>query len=457
VGLGQLLHIHPARPLGLREPSVNGPDSRARHRIALRLLPLLYLMYVVCFIDRVNVSFANLRMSVDLGLSDTAYGLGVGFFALGYILFEIPGAVIVERWSARKWFARIMITWGLFTILTAFVRTVPQFYAVRFLVGLAEASFFPGVIVYLTHWFIAADRAKAIAGFFTGLPTAAIAGSLLAGWLLGIHWLGLAGWRWLFIVEGVPPIALGVIGLRYLTDRPEEARWLPADERQWLVQQLASEAAVKEQKDSVIKAFADRRVLLLTVGWFCALCGAQGSLFFLPSFLKRLSGLPDPAVAFLVALPGVAAMIGMLVNAWHTDRTGERRWHAVLPLCCAGIAYILLASGTHSLAVNIVLLTAGVAFLYSSYPPLWAMPTLILRGTTAAAGLGLINSIGQLGGLVGPYTVGSLNDRTGGLTAAFCFIAACYVATAVLVAGAGAATASRFRVRPTVAALKPTH
>jgi ACS family tartrate transporter-like MFS transporter len=412
-------------------------------------------MYVVCFIDRVNVSFAKLRMSVDLGLSDTAYGLGVGFFVLGYILFEIPGAVIVERWSARKWFARIMITWGLFTILTALVRTVPQFYAVRFLVGLAEASFFPGVIVYLTHWFTAADRAKAIAGFFTGLPTAAIVGSLLAGWLLGVHWLGLAGWRWLFIIEGVPPIVLGLIGLRCLTDRPEEARWLPADERQWLVQQLACEAAAKAQEGSVIKAFADRRVLLLTVGWFCALCGAQGSLFFLPSFLKRLSGFPDPAVAFLVALPGVAAMIGMLVNAWHTDRTGELRWHAVLPLCCAGIAYALLASGTHSLAVNIVLLTAGVAFLYSSYPPLWATPTLILRGTTAAASLGLINSIGQLGGLVGPYTVGSLNDRTGGLTAAFWFIAACYIATATLVAAACAATVSRVREHPAVAAFKP--
>ena len=454
--LRELLHIDPAStPPASRQ--MNGPGTRARLRIALRLLPLLYLMYVVCFIDRVNVSFANLRMSVDIGLSDTAYGLGVGFFALGYILLEIPGAVIVERWSARKWFARIMITWGLFTILTAFVRTVPQFYAVRFLVGLAEASFFPGVIVYLTHWFTAADRAKAIAGFFTGLPTAAIVGSLLAGWLLGIHWLGLAGWRWLFIVEGAPPIALGLIGLRYLTDRPEEARWLPADERQWLVQQLASEAAAKQQQeDSVTKAFADRRVLLLTVGWFCALCGAQGSLFFLPSFLKRLSGLPDPAVAFLVALPGIAAMIGMLANAWHTDRTGERRWHAVLPLCCAGTAYLVLASGTHSLAVNAAVLTAGVAFLYSSYPPLWAMPTVILRGTTAAASLGLINSLGQLGGLVGPYTVGSLNDRTGGLTAAFCFIAACYAAAAALVAGTGASTAPRVRERPAVAALKPT-
>jgi MFS transporter, ACS family, tartrate transporter len=355
-------------------------------------------MYVVCFIDRVNVSFANLRMSGDLGLSDTAYGLGVGFFAVGYLLFEIPGALLVERWSARKWLARIMITWGLFTILTAFVSSARQFYGVRFLVGAAEASFFPGVIVYLTHWFRATDRAKAIAAFFTGLPTASIVGSLLAGCLLGIHWLNLAGWRWLFIIEGVPPIALGIFALRYLTDRPEQATWLPTDERNWIVHQLASEANAKQQHgDRVATAFLDRRVLLLTLAWFFVLCGAQGSIFFLPLFLKRLSGLSDPIVAFLVVLPALGAMTGMLINGWHADASGERRWHAAIPLFCASTAYTLLPVSGHQIAWSVLLLTVAMGFLYSSYPPLWSTPTLALRGSAAAVSLGLINSLGQLG------------------------------------------------------------
>ena len=180
--------------------------QRARRRIALRLLPFVFLMYVVCFVDRVNVSFANLRMSADLGFSDRVYGLGVGIFFIGYVLFEIPGAIIVERWSARKWLARIMITWGLVTILTGFVHTARRFYAARFFVGAAEASFFPGIIIYLTHWFRISDRSKAIAAFYTGVPTASVVGSLLAGWLLGIRWLGLSGWRWIFVMEGIPPI-----------------------------------------------------------------------------------------------------------------------------------------------------------------------------------------------------------------------------------------------------------
>jgi sugar phosphate permease len=395
-------------------------------------------MYVVCFIDRVNVSFANLRMRGELGLSDTAYGLGVGFFAVGYILFEIPGALLVERWSARKWLARIMITWGLFTILTGFISSVQQFYTVRFLVGAAEASFFPGVIVYLTHWFQAADRAKAIAAFYTGLPSASIVGSLLAGSLLGVHWLDLAGWRWLFIIEGIPPIALGLFGLRYLTDRPEQANWLLTDERNWIAHQLASEASAKQRqdKDRLATAFLDRRVLLLTLAWFFALCGAQGSIFFLPLFLKRLSGLSDPTVAFLVAIPALAAMIGMLINGWHADATGERRWHTVIPILFASTAYLLLARSGQQIAWSVLLLTVGMGFLYSSYPPLWSIPTLALGGSVAAASLGLINSLGQLGGLVGPYAIGSLNDRTRGLTAAFLFIAACYLIAAAIVASA---------------------
>ncbi len=221
--------------------------GRARRRIAARLLPFVFLIYIVNYIDRVNVSFANLRMSAELGFSDTVYGLGVGVFYLTYVLFEIPGAIIVERWSARKWIARIMISWGIVTALTGFIHTSGQFYVARFVLGIAESSFFPGMIVYLTHWFCSFDRSRAIACLYAAVPAASLIGSPVAGALLGVHWLHLAGWRWLFILEGIPAVLLGVITLFYMTDRPEQARWLPADERDWLVRQIAGRTSGEKE------------------------------------------------------------------------------------------------------------------------------------------------------------------------------------------------------------------
>src|SRR5215831_12646608 len=278
----------------IHEPAAS-IEHHARRRIARRLLPFLWLLYMIAFLDRVNVAYAALEMSHDLGFSDRVFGFGAGLFFIGYVLFEIPGALIVERWSARRWLARIMITWGAFTILTGFVQTAKQFYMARFLVGLAEASFFPGVIVYLTHWFRIPDRAKAIASFYIGVPTATVAGSLLAGWILGIGWLGLPGWRWLFVLEGIPPIVLGLTALWYLTDRPEQARWLADDERAWIVGELKDETKAKKQihNYTIWQAFRDRRVLLLILVWFFALSGAQGNIFFLPTFIKWLFGHTD--------------------------------------------------------------------------------------------------------------------------------------------------------------------
>jgi len=413
---------------------MSGVAQRARRRIAIRLLPFVMTMYVVCYVDRINVAFANLRMSADLGFADRVYGLGVGMFFIGYVLFEVPGAIIVERWSARKWMARIMISWGLMTILNGFIHTPRQFYVVRLLVGLTEASFFPGIIVYLTHWFRQPDRAKAIGFFYIGGPGASLVGSFIAGWLLGVHWLGLAGWRWLFIMEGIPPILLGVVALFYLTDWPSEAGWLPEDERHWIETELEAEKkAKKHTRDySIWQALRDGRVILLAITWLLSLTAMLASTYWLPTFVKRLSHLPDTQVALLVSLPGILGIAGMVVNGWHSDKSDERRWHALLPLVGAGISFLFMLRTTDHFAIAMTLLAVGPALFYSYQPVFWAMPTLILCESAAAASFGLINSVGQMGGIAGPYVVSYLNQRTGGLSAAFVFIGVIFLLSAIV-------------------------
>ena len=408
---------------------------RARRRIARRLLPLVFLIYIVNYIDRVNVSFANLRMSADLGFSDRVFGLGVGIFYVSYVLFEVPGAILVERWSARKWIARIMISWGLVTILTSFVRSAGQLYVARFCLGLAEASFFPGMIVYLTHWFRLRERSRAIACLYSAVPAASLIGSPLAGWLLGVHWWQLAGWRWLFIMEGIPAILLGIITVFYLTDWPSQARWLPPNERDWLTSELQAELQAKKKvRDyTIIQAFCDRRILWLIVAWFFALSGALGSIYWIPTFVKRLSGFSDRAVTTLLLVPALIGVAAMLVNGWHSDKTGERRWHTAIPLLAAGLMFGLLIPARHDAPLAIIFLLSGSGFLYAFYPVFWSIPTMMLSESAAAATFGLINSVGQLGGFAGPYAIGFLNDRTHSLTASFALIALVYVASGSLI------------------------
>ncbi len=402
--------------------------SRARRRIAGRLLPFVFIIYIVNYIDRVNVSFANLRMSTELGFSDKVYGLGVGMFYLTYVLFEIPGAIIVERWSARKWIARIMISWGIVTALTGFIHGSGQFYVARFVLGIAESSFFPGMIVYLTHWFCSFDRSRAIACLYAAVPAASLIGSPVAGALLGVRWLHLAGWRWLFILEGIPAVLLGVITLFYMTDRPEQARWLPADEKDWLVGKLREELqAKKKARDySIAQAFSDRRILQLTAGWFFALTGSLGTIYWIPTFVKRLSGSSDRWVTTILVIPAVVGVAGMLLNGWHSDRTGERQWHTAIPLFAAGLMFVLLTLARHNASLGILFLLAGSGLVYAYYPTFWTIPTLVLSESAAAATFGLINSVGQLGGLAGNYGIGFLNTRTGSLAASFGFIAMVY-------------------------------
>ena len=291
--------------------STNTTDvgARTRRRIAWRLLPFVFLLYVIAYIDRTNVSFAALRMNADLGFSDRAFGLGIGMFYVTYVLFEIPGAVIVERWSARKWIARIMISWGAVTILTAFVRTTGEFYIARLLLGAAEASFFPGMIIYLTHWFRHRERSRAVACLYAAVPAATLAGSPLAGWLLGVHWRGLAGWRWLFIAEGIPAILLGIVTLLYMIDRPSQARWLSPAECQWLESELQYEIQAKKRlRDfTILQAFSDPRVLLMILAWFMTLAAYLGNVYWLPTFLKRLSGFSNHTVSLLMMIPALTS------------------------------------------------------------------------------------------------------------------------------------------------------
>ena len=427
------MNLHGSAGLAMAELSAVG--QRARRRVAYRLLPFVFLLYIVNYLDRVNVSFANLRMSADLGFSDRVYGLGVGMFYITYVLFEIPGAVIVERWSARKWIARIMISWGIVTILTGFVHTATQFYAARFFLGAAESSFFPGMIVYLTHWFCARDRSRAIACLYAANPAAALIGSPLAGWLLGVHWLSLTGWRWLFILEGIPAVVVGTITYFYMTDRPVQASWLPHDERDWLVKELQDELKAKNKfrNPTILEAFRDARILRLILAYFLALTGALGTIYWIPTFVKRLSGVSNQTVTLLLLVPALIGLAGMLINGWHSDKTAERRLHTAIPLLAAGSMFALLTLGRHNMPLAIVSLLLGSGFLYAYYPTFWAIPTMMLSEAAAAATFGLINSIGQLGGLAGNYTIGYLNDRTHSLTASFAFIALVYAVAGNLI------------------------
>jgi MFS transporter, ACS family, tartrate transporter len=413
---------------------------RARHRIARRLLPFLFLLYVTAFLDRMNVGAAALQMPHDLGFSEGVMGFGAGIFFLGYFLLEIPGALIVERWSARRWIARIMISWGLVTVFMAFIHTARQFYVVRFLVGAAEAGFFPGVIVYLTHWFRYQDRAKAIAVFYAANPISYIIGSPLAGLLLGVSWLGLRGWPWLFIIEGMPAVVLGVITLFYLTDWPAQAKWLPDAERSWITGALQREKEAKQRahSHSIWEALRHRDVLLLTLCYFCAMTGSYGIGFWLPTILKRISGQSNMKVTLLAALPYVVALIAQQVNGWHSDRTGERRWHAAVPvsLCAVGLALAVLYRSHATL--SIVLLVLGGGAFYGFQPCFWAVPTLFLGESAAAASIGLINSVGNLGGFVGPLVMGYLATRTHSFAAGLLYLVASLFLAGVLMLAVGA-------------------
>jgi MFS transporter, ACS family, tartrate transporter len=434
--------------------SVSEVGQRARRRIAWRLLPFLFLLYIIAFLDRMNVGAAALQMPHDLGFSDHVIGLGAGIFFIGYFLLEIPGALIAERWSARRWIARILISWGLLTVLMAFIQTVRQFYLVRFFIGAAEAGFFPAVIVYLSHWFRSGDRAKAIARFCAANPLSFVIGSPLAGYLLGIAWFGLRGWRWLFILEGIPAILFGIVAIFYLTDWPRQAKWLPSDEREWIAAQLSEEQQAKQRvhRFTIWEALRHRDVILLTLCYFFALTGNYGLAFWLPTILKRLSGQSDLKVTLLASLPFLAGFLVQQVNGWHSDRTGERRWHAAAPLILSGIALLLTVIYGSNPVLSVALFTVVGAFYFAYHPAFWALPSMFLGESAAAASIGLINSVGNLGGFVGPMLMGYLVTRTRSFHVGLLFLVGslCLSGTLMIAVGAG-----RRRTIPEMSATLP--
>lgn len=393
-------------------PPVTDIAARTRRRIARRLLPFLFILYVIAFLDRMNIGAAALQMPHDLGFSEGVIGFGAGIFFVGYFLLEIPGALIAERWSARRWIARIMISWGLMTVLMAFIHTARQFYLVRFLVGAAEAGFLPGVIVYLTHWFRYQDRAKAVAFFYAANPLSYVIGSPLAGVLMGITWLGMRGWRWLFVFEGIPAIAFGFITIWYLTDWPAEAKWLSTGERSWITEELKNEKDSKRRSFRIWEALRHRDVILLSLCYFGAMTGSYGIAFWLPTILKRLSGKSDLKVTLMAAIPYVAAFVVQQVNGWHSDQTRERRWHASVPVFLCGLALTFAAVFQGSLALSLALFVVAGGSFYGFQPVFWTVPTLFLSESAAAASIGFINSVGNLGGFVGPMVIGYLIHRT---------------------------------------------
>ena len=427
--------IEPAEQV---EPVSNAKDSgfvqQARRLIAWRLLPFLFLLYIVAFLDRMNVSAAALQMPRDLDLSDRALGLGAGIFFLGYFLLEIPGALIAERWSVRRWVARIMISWGALTILMAFIHTARDFYIVRFLVGAAEAGFFPAVVVYLTHWFQAGDRAKAVARFYAAMPLSYVIGSPLAGVLLGLSWLGLRGWRWLFILEGLPAVLLGLVSLYFLTDWPRDAKWLNPMEREWITTELEREKKAKHKVQSftIWQAIRHRDVILLTLCYFFALTGNYGIAFWLPSLIKRMSGQSDIRVTLLASLPYLAGFLVQQFNGWHSDRTHERRWHAAFPLLLSGIFLFLAIQLQSSVLLSLLLFIGIGGAYYGFHPAFWPQPTEFLSESAAAASIGLINSVGNLGGFVGPVVVGYLLSRTHSFRAGLWFLVGSFLLSAIL-------------------------
>ena len=409
--------------------------SSALRKVRWRLIPFLFLLYIVAYLDRVNVGFASLDMNRDLAFSSAVYGLGSGLFFLTYTLLEVPSNLILARVGVRVWIARIMMTWGVFSTAMIFVDGPFRFYTLRLLLGAAEAGFFPGLILYLTHWFPARERARAIALFMTATAMAGVIGAPLSSSLLQLDgaW-GLRGWQWLFLIEGLPAIILGPVVLRYLTERPADATWLTKEEREWLGREIDAEHA--DTSHAIVTlgaALGSRRLWIVSLPYFCIVIAFYGISFWLPQIVQASSGLGSATIVLLTAIPYVSATIGMVIIGSRSDRTGERRWHVAVPCLIGAAGFVLTVLAPATPAFALATLSIAAFGIWGTLGPFWTLPTAFLRGTAAAGGIALVNSIGNLGGFVGPFLMGWIRESTGGFTAGLLTLAAILVVAAVLV------------------------
>ncbi|HEY5991438.1 MAG TPA: MFS transporter [Candidatus Udaeobacter sp.] len=403
-------------------------------KVTLRLIPFLFILYIVAWLDRVNVGFAALQMNSDLGFSSAAFGFGSGVFFLGYCLFEVPSNLALACVGARRWIARIMMSWGAISVAMMFVRTTPTFYILRFLLGAAEAGFFPGMVYYLSQWYPEAQRARAIAAFMTAVPVSGVIGGPLSGALLTLNGVfGLAGWQWLFLVEGLPAVLLGVIVLVYLTDRPETAHWLAPAERNWLANELASDRAARTEAHSIgiLAALTNTTIWQLGIIFLLGAVGFYSYSFWAPLIIKSLTGTTDLGVGLILGAISAVTIILMLLNSAHSDRTDERPLHVAVPLLIMGAGFFgcALLSEPRLAVLSLALVPIGHC---SAYGPFWSLLARFLTGAPAAAGIALVVTIANFGGFAGPALIGTMKDRFGTHSPAFMLLGTCGTVAALL-------------------------
>ena len=410
-------------------------EARTIRKVRTRILPFLFLLYIICFLDRINIGFAALTMNKELAITSQQFGLVAGIFFLGYFLFEVPSNLLLHKLGGRIWIARILITWGFVAMLAGFVHNAHQLYGVRFLLGLAEAGYYPGVVLYLTYWFRQREQAHAIALVLVGVPLASVLGAPVSGLILDhVHWLGVSSWRWLLILEGAPAVVCGVFTYFLLPTRPAEAKFLARDEKDWIIAELAREHEKKlgEHQVSVAQTFSHLRVWHLVSIQFTFVIGVYSLSFWLPQMIKSLSShYSNTMVGFLTALPQLVGVAAMVLVSRSSDRRLERRYHAAIAALAGGIGWLLLGTTTAPV-VSMLLLSLVAAGTYSIAGPFFSLPSEFLTGYAAASGIALINSFGNLGGLVGPYAIGAIQDKTGSLHGGLAFVGVSMIVSAVL-------------------------
>ncbi|RYC33563.1 MFS transporter [Lichenibacterium minor] len=427
-------------------------------KVRWRVLPFLILCFFVAFLDRVNVGFAALQMNQDLGFTPEVYGLGAGLFFIGYFFFEIPSNLALHRFGARRWIARILVTWGILAVGMAWVSGTTSFYVMRFLLGAAEAGFFPGVLLYMTYWFPREARARVMATFSLGSVVSLVIGAPVSGFILSISGGGLANWQWLFIVEGVPAVMLGIVTLFVMTDHPAQAAWLDAEEKRWLADTLAAEASAKpvESRMGALATLKDPRAVVLAFAAMLNIVAIYGISLWLPQIVKSVGNLSNLQVGFISALPFLCTAVAMMLNARHSDRHGERRFHILVPAVLGGCGFVLAALSTSPI-VGLFGICVAAMGIWCANTVFWTVPMQIFSGVSAAAALGLINSIGNLGGFIGPYLTGWIRQASGGYPAALitlggalaCFGVVVFVFLTVTERSRAGATAFRNMAAPT--------